>query len=88
MLLLSNSTHHVWQMVREEGWSSLGRGVGPNVFRSILMNASQLASCVFAKARSLLLALTLDIGTILLKLSYLRVAISKTISIATLLPVL
>ena len=32
------------QMVREEGWSSLGRGVGPNVFRAILMNASQLAS--------------------------------------------
>lgn len=31
-------------MVREEGVSSLARGVGPNVFRSILMNASQLAS--------------------------------------------
>ncbi|KAI0916495.1 hypothetical protein AcV5_002973 [Taiwanofungus camphoratus] len=34
------------RMVREEGWSSLGRGVGPNVFRAVLMNASQLASCV------------------------------------------
>jgi hypothetical protein len=34
------------QMVREEGPSSLARGVGPNVFRAILMNASQLASCV------------------------------------------
>ena len=33
-------------MVREEGWSSLGRGVGPNVFRAVLMNASQLASYV------------------------------------------
>lgn len=33
-------------MVREEGPSSLARGVGPNVFRAILMNASQLASCV------------------------------------------
>ena len=31
-------------MVREEGFSSLGRGVGPNVVRAILMNASQLAS--------------------------------------------
>jgi hypothetical protein len=35
------------QMVREEGASSLTRGMGPNVFRSILMNASQLASYVF-----------------------------------------
>ena len=26
-------------MVREEGWSSLGRGVGPNVFRAILARA-------------------------------------------------
>lgn len=34
----------IWQMVREEGPSSLARGVGPNVFRAILMNASQLAS--------------------------------------------
>lgn len=33
-------------MVREEGPSSLARGVGPNVFRAILMNASQLASYV------------------------------------------
>ena len=33
-------------MVREEGFSSLGRGVGPNVVRAILMNASQLASYV------------------------------------------
>src|SRR6266702_6289050 len=34
-------------MVREEGVSSLGRGLGPNVFRAVLMNASQLASYVF-----------------------------------------
>ena len=33
-------------MVREEGLSSLARGVTPNVFRAILMNASQLASWV------------------------------------------
>ena len=37
---------HAPQMVREEGPSSLMRGVGPNVFRAVLMNASQLASCV------------------------------------------
>ncbi|KAG6830785.1 hypothetical protein H0H87_007038 [Tephrocybe sp. NHM501043] len=34
----------LFRMVREEGVSSLGRGVGPNVFRAVLMNASQLAS--------------------------------------------
>jgi dicarboxylate transporter 10 len=33
-------------MVREEGASSLTRGMGPNVFRAVLMNASQLASYV------------------------------------------
>jgi solute carrier family 25 (mitochondrial dicarboxylate transporter), member 10 len=40
-------------MVREEGVSSLARGVGPNVFRAILMNASQLASYDFFKAELL-----------------------------------
>ncbi|KAI8973095.1 mitochondrial carrier [Trametes punicea] len=40
----------LFRMVREEGWSSLGRGVGPNVFRAVLMNASQLASYDFFKA--------------------------------------
>ena len=35
-------------MVREEGFSSLGRGIGPNVFRAVLMNASQLASYVLS----------------------------------------
>lgn len=43
----------LFRMVREEGWSSLGRGVGPNVFRAILMNASQLASYDWAKAELL-----------------------------------
>lgn len=33
-------------MVREEGPSALFRGVTPNVFRAVLMNASQLASSV------------------------------------------
>jgi hypothetical protein len=34
------------QIVREEGVSSPGCGVIPNVFRAVLMNASQLASYV------------------------------------------
>ncbi|EMD32359.1 hypothetical protein CERSUDRAFT_88006 [Gelatoporia subvermispora B] len=41
------------RMIREEGWSSLGRGLGPNVFRAVLMNASQLASYDFFKAELL-----------------------------------
>ena len=40
-------------MTREEGLSSLGRGIGPNVFRAVLMNASQLASYDFFKAELL-----------------------------------
>ncbi|KAJ7744284.1 mitochondrial carrier domain-containing protein [Mycena maculata] len=43
----------LFRMVREEGPSSLARGVGPNVFRAILMNASQLASYDFFKAELL-----------------------------------
>lgn len=43
----------LFRMVREEGLSSLGRGVGPNVFRAVLMNASQLASYDFFKAELL-----------------------------------
>jgi len=43
----------LFRMVREEGVSSLGRGIGPNVFRAILMNASQLASYDFFKAELL-----------------------------------
>ncbi|KAH7907065.1 mitochondrial carrier domain-containing protein [Hygrophoropsis aurantiaca] len=41
------------QMVREEGPSALVRGVGPNVFRSVLMNSSQLASYDFFKSELL-----------------------------------
>ncbi|RDX49459.1 dicarboxylic acid transporter [Lentinus brumalis] len=48
-----NSIDGLIRMVREEGWSSLGRGVGPNVFRAILMNASQLASYDFFKSELL-----------------------------------
>ncbi|KAF9647636.1 mitochondrial carrier [Thelephora ganbajun] len=36
-------------LFRAKGFSSLGRGVGPNVVRAILMNASQLASYDFFK---------------------------------------
>ncbi|KAJ7922727.1 mitochondrial carrier domain-containing protein [Mycena leptocephala] len=43
----------LFRMVHEEGPSSLARGVGPNVFRAILMNASQLASYDFFKAELL-----------------------------------
>ncbi|KAB5588263.1 Mitochondrial dicarboxylate transporter [Ceratobasidium theobromae] len=39
----------LYKMLRDEGPSSLTRGMGPNVFRSILMNASQLASYDFFK---------------------------------------
>lgn len=48
-----NCIDGLFRMVREEGWSSLSRGVGPNVFRAILMNASQLASYDFFKAELL-----------------------------------
>ena len=40
-------------MIREEGVSSLFRGAGPNVVRAVLMNASQLASYDFFKAKLL-----------------------------------
>jgi len=43
----------LFRMVREEGFGSLARGVTPNVFRSILMNASQLASYDFFKTELL-----------------------------------
>jgi dicarboxylate transporter 10 len=43
----------LFRMVREEGPSSLFRGVAPNVFRAVLMNASQLASYDYFKAELL-----------------------------------
>ncbi|KAK2467673.1 hypothetical protein APHAL10511_000528 [Amanita phalloides] len=48
-----HSLDALYRMVREEGLSSLSRGIGPNVFRAILMNASQLASYDFFKAELL-----------------------------------
>jgi len=48
-----HSIDALFRMIREEGISSLSRGVGPNVFRAILMNASQLASYDFFKAELL-----------------------------------
>lgn len=41
------------RMLREEGPSSMLRGVGPNVVRAVLMNSSQLASYDFFKAELL-----------------------------------
>jgi len=41
------------RMTREEGISSWARGMGPNVFRAILMNASQLASYDYFKTELL-----------------------------------
>lgn len=36
--------HGVRQIVKDEGTMALFRGLGPNVSRAILMNASQLSS--------------------------------------------
>lgn len=41
------------QIVRDEGASSLARGLGPNLVRAILMNASQLASYDWFKGQIL-----------------------------------
>ncbi|KDN46692.1 hypothetical protein RSAG8_04072, partial [Rhizoctonia solani AG-8 WAC10335] len=43
----------LYKMIRDEGFSSLARGLTPNVFRSVLMNASQLASYNFFKIQLL-----------------------------------
>ncbi|KDQ55413.1 hypothetical protein JAAARDRAFT_37436 [Jaapia argillacea MUCL 33604] len=43
----------LFRMTKEEGVSSLARGMGPNVLRAVLMNASQLASYDFFKAELL-----------------------------------
>jgi len=48
-----HSIDALYRMIREEGISSLSRGLGPNVFRAILMNASQLASYDFFKSELL-----------------------------------
>ncbi|KAA1123023.1 Mitochondrial dicarboxylate transporter [Puccinia graminis f. sp. tritici] len=39
-----NCFQALFRMIREEGFGSLTRGLGPNLSRSILMNASQLAT--------------------------------------------
>jgi len=39
----------LFRMVREEGFSSLARGMTPNVVRAVLMHASQLASYDYFK---------------------------------------
>jgi dicarboxylate transporter 10 len=40
-------------MIRDEGPGSMARGMGPNVVRAILMNASQLASYDYFKEQLL-----------------------------------
>lgn len=48
-----NCLDGLYRMTKEEGPKSLLRGVGPNVVRAILMNASQLASYDYFKAELL-----------------------------------
>jgi dicarboxylate transporter 10 len=43
----------LFKMVRDEGVGSMARGMGPNVVRAVLMNASQLASYDWFKAQIL-----------------------------------
>lgn len=45
-MLMTHSFDGLIRMVRDEGASSLARGLGPNVSRAIIMNTSQLATCV------------------------------------------
>ncbi|TRM67313.1 dicarboxylic acid transporter [Schizophyllum amplum] len=49
-----NALDAVWKMLTTEGPSSLARGLGPNVFRAVLMNASQIPAYDFTKSRLLL----------------------------------
>ncbi|EGG09311.1 uncharacterized protein MELLADRAFT_27990, partial [Melampsora larici-populina 98AG31] len=42
--LYRNCFDGLFRMIREEGIESLARGLGPNISRAILMNASQLAT--------------------------------------------
>lgn len=42
--LYRNCFDGLFRMIREEGFKSLARGLGPNISRAILMNASQLAT--------------------------------------------
>lgn len=48
-LTSSGSFDGLLRMIREEGVQSLFRGLGPNVARAVLMNASQLATCVLLR---------------------------------------
>ncbi|KAN0063142.1 hypothetical protein ACQY0O_004306 [Thecaphora frezii] len=48
-----NALQGVVRMSREEGVTSLFRGLGPNIVRAILMNASQLATYDFFKTKLL-----------------------------------
>ncbi|KAF5328707.1 hypothetical protein D9619_011715 [Psilocybe cf. subviscida] len=46
-----NSVDSLFRIIREEGLSSVTRGLGPNVFRSVVANSTQLASYDFFKSR-------------------------------------
>ncbi|EXV03235.1 mitochondrial carrier protein [Metarhizium robertsii] len=50
----SNPLVGLWRVWKEEGAKAFGRGIGPNVTRSVLMNVSQIAS--YASAKQSLLA--------------------------------
>ncbi|KID85701.1 dicarboxylate carrier protein [Metarhizium guizhouense ARSEF 977] len=50
----SNPFVGLWRVWKEEGAKAFGRGIGPNVTRSVLMNVSQIAS--YASAKQSLLA--------------------------------
>ena len=46
LLMIAYRGEGVVQIVRREGTTALLRGLGPNVVRAMLMNASQLATSV------------------------------------------
>lgn len=46
----SNAISGLFNLVKEEGLKGLGRGLGPNTARAVLMNASQVGSYDFFKA--------------------------------------
>ncbi|KAH8821250.1 mitochondrial dicarboxylate transporter [Xylogone sp. PMI_703] len=49
-----NAVYGLVRIAREEGLATFAKGLGPNVFRSVLMNVSQIAVYEAAKSRLLL----------------------------------
>jgi solute carrier family 25 (mitochondrial dicarboxylate transporter), member 10 len=58
-----NALSGLVRMIREEGLSSVWRGVGPNTARAVLANASQLASYDYFKSICLSLNMSDSLGT-------------------------